>query len=80
MTIEKQYTVTIQVKRVGYREHREWVPITKDGAGNVEYGYAPPTQREIKVEETIYEQTVDELDIVQVIVAVNENRAMAGRD
>ena len=49
----------------------DWLPISeKDGVK--EYGYTPKIEREVTEEREIYTQTVDDLDLAAVIIAVNK--------
>jgi hypothetical protein len=53
-------------------ERQQWQRLSTDGVGNSQYGYVEsPNMLRDEVETLIYEQTVDELDLVAVINAIN---------
>jgi len=63
ITVEKTITET---RLCG----KDWKIISKK-ADNPEYGYTPEIEKQVETRHTIYIQTVDELDLVSVINAVN---------
>ena len=59
---------TIEEKPAG----KDWLVVETDEKGCGTYGYTPEIVKKREVELKIYEQTVDEIDIVNVIEAVNK--------
>lgn len=67
-----KYTITIQQEREETRlTGREWQVLKQDADGKPERGYTPQVEERRIVKVTVLEQTVDELDIVAVIKAIN---------
>ena len=66
------YTVKVTQAKPSQREGQEWVLLADTGGkdGGHLYGYAPRTIRETQ-EVEIYKQTVDSLQLISVIKAVN---------
>lgn len=68
-----KYTITIT--QVGLEETvigKSWQVIAKDTDNRDVYGYTPETTATRKVDQKIYEQTVESMDIPAVIIAVNK--------
>ena len=64
------FTVTITKMTIEERTAgKEWKLVGNEGVNK--YGYTPEIVKKREVEQKIYEQTVDEIDITRVISAVN---------
>ena len=68
------YTVRIDFNGNKEETKREWLPLKKTSAGETLYDYAPPMTCNTPFCKKIYEQTVEELDIDAVILAVLGSR------
>ena len=70
---EKMFTITITKKTIEER------PAGKDweltGLDDPKYAYTPEIVKKRKVEQKIYEQTVEKINISNVIIAVNNEQA-----
>lgn len=67
----RRWTVTITEQTTKQTLQKEWAVIANDDAGKPVYGYTTGLEKEATVERKVYEQTVDSLDVADVINAVN---------
>lgn len=62
------YTITItKTERVVRKAGKQWEKL-KDGG---DYGYTPEIEKEVEVETKVLEQTLEHLDLVAVVKAIN---------
>lgn len=55
-------------------EQKDWKKEDNGQYSKPLFGYAPPTKKTSQVETKLFEQTVEEIDIASVIVAINRLR------
>lgn len=72
------YTITITRTTIEERPAgKEWTIVSRKpstqtrGATHDEFGYTPEITKKKTVEQRIYEQTLDKIDITNIIAAVN---------
>lgn len=65
------YKITIERTEKRTTKHREWVVVEKLEGGTSKMGYAPEMDKELTERTEVYQQVVDDLDLLAVILAVN---------
>ncbi len=66
------YRIIVEKVEEKLVEEKEYQVINEDENGKNEYGYVTVPNKK-KITTNIYEQTVDNIDIVEVITAVNKS-------
>lgn len=67
------YTITIiKHDRVECVEGKEWSVLSTDEHGRHEMGYTPEIRKVVDVDEQLYQQTVESINLVAIIAAVNQ--------
>jgi len=67
---QTKYKITIEkIEEVTKVVRGEWTRVSDTGPNP--FGYTPDREAEVKVETTILEQTVEELDLKAVLKAIN---------
>ena len=66
------YKITVEIEEVVTRiAGKEWRPVSESKEGGTKYDYTPEIEKRVVEGKRIYEQTVENLDLVAVISAVN---------
>ena len=66
------FKITIEeTKQVRKTVNQQWEIVKRDG-DHYEYGYAPEVEKVVTETQEVYRQTVEELDLAAVIIAVNK--------
>ena len=66
------FIITIRETRVQEKVRgKDWRVVGKDENKDDKYGYTPEITKSVEVDTQVFEQSVDNLDLVKVVKAIN---------
>ena len=66
----------VEIKRIGHEDREvsgEYTVVGQDDDGKNVYGYAPRHVKTVEVNEKVYEQTIEDLDIPSIVTIINRS-------